>query len=485
MFHIPALVYAFLSGHHVPPIAERDALRTERPQDTDEFHELFRRTSTRLRCIHTSLIGRGVDNLRTSVGVLVLFQRLVARFRAAVHKHAALNVLVRFVTKRSTLEKLQELHGVIDRLFGYLGLLEDPEMVTWREEWDGDCDRMHKLFTQRVDQPKFIVARLPNAEIAEMLAILKFELEFHRDELSSEQKKLMKDTCAKVMRCTNVKVPRISAFYIPTMDVDLGSHYESVRDTICDVKRGVYDQETRLVAQYLYADRLYARQLFWRATEIWHGFQHPNVSKMLGESLVQNQPLVVWEDAAAHGNFIHFFAGEHDNHQRRLWRMFLQVGHGLNYIHQQGQTHGNLKCSHILVARNGTPKICHFELSKGSTVGGVDRWKSPEYNLGTGIDPSKAGDVYAFGLCIIEARSGGIPYGLECDEHVKDQLQLGDCYPRPEDMRDDEWDVVKRFVAHNPNDRPTMAQAIEMLEELAWKEALEEETDADRGVKTA
>ncbi|KAL4166396.1 hypothetical protein KRP22_013656 [Phytophthora ramorum] len=360
MFHIPALVYAFLSGHHVPPITERDVLRTERPQDTDEFHELFRRTSTRLRCIHTSLIGRGVDNLRTSVGVLVLFQRLVARFRAAVHKHAALNVLVRFVTKRSTLEKLQELHGVIDRLFGYLGLLEDPEMVTWREEWDGDCDRMHKLFTQRVDQPKFIVARLPNAEIAEMLAILKFELEFHRDELSSEQKKLMKDTCAKVMRCTNVKVPRISAFYIPTMDVDLGSHYESVRDTICDVKRGVYDQETRLVAQYF-----------------------------------------------------------------------------------------------------------------------------PEYNLGTGIDPSKAGDVYAFGLCIIEARSGGIPYGLECDEHVKDQLQLGDCYPRPEDMRDDEWDVVKRFVAHNPNDRPTMAQAIEMLEELAWKEALEEETDADRGVKTA
>ncbi|KAE8956297.1 hypothetical protein PF011_g31529, partial [Phytophthora fragariae] len=94
----------------------------------------------------------------------------------------------------------------------------------------------------------------------------------------------------------NVHVPKISAFYIPSVDVD---DCEGVWDTRgCEVKRGVYDQETRLVAQYLSADNRYARQLFWSATEIWHGFRHPNVAKMLGESLVEAKPVVVWEDAA-------------------------------------------------------------------------------------------------------------------------------------------------------------------------------------------
>ncbi|KAE9060184.1 hypothetical protein PF006_g31710, partial [Phytophthora fragariae] len=138
---------------------------------------------------------------------------------------------------------------------------------------------------------------------------------------------------------SKVHVPKISAFYIPSVDVD---DCEGVWDTRgCEVKRGVYDQETRLVAQYLSADNRYARQLFWSATEIWHGFRHPNVAKMLGESLVEAKPVVVWEDAAVHGNFIHYFANEDKSNQRRLWRIFLQVAHGLNYIHQQGKTHGN------------------------------------------------------------------------------------------------------------------------------------------------
>ncbi|GMF28666.1 unnamed protein product [Phytophthora lilii] len=346
-------------------------------------------------------------------------------------------------------------------------------MNRWRREWVQVCERMYALFEVRVAKPKLAIMRLPNAQIAEMLGMMKFELEYHEKELSPKQLKLMKDTMTKVVRCSNVHVPKISPFYIPSADLELGEHHEAVKDTSCEVKRGVYDQGTRLVAQYMSADDRYARQLFWSATTMWHGFQHANVAKILGESLVETEPFVVWEDGAIYGNFIHYFADEHELYQKRLWRMFLQAGHGLNYIHQQGKSHGSLKCSHILVAEDGTPKICHFDLSK-KRVGAIDRWKGPEYNLGKGLDPSKAGDVYAFGLCIIEARTGDIPYGLDCDESIKSQLEELDCYPRPDGLRDDEWNVVRRFVAHKPEDRPTMAQAIEMIEELAWKEALED-----------
>ncbi|KAI9985250.1 hypothetical protein PInf_004575 [Phytophthora infestans] len=229
--------------------------------------------------------------------------------------------------------------------------------------------------------------------------------------------------------------PKISPFFIPPVDLDVKEERGEIEDTSCTVRQGVYDQETRLIAQYLSADNRYARQLFWAATEIWHGFEHPNVAKIVGESMLLSQPCVVWEDAAAHGNFIRFFASERGCNQRKLWRMFLQVGHGLSHIHQRGGTHGSLKCSHILVDESGTPKICHFELINAA-VGSVDRWKGPEYNLGKGEDPSKP-EMSTRSACVLLKRA-------------------------------------RRFVAHDPRDRPTMALAIEMIEELAWKESFEE-----------
>ncbi|KAE9165490.1 hypothetical protein PF004_g29481, partial [Phytophthora fragariae] len=336
MFHIAAWVSAFLVESNTVAVSplSRD--------NQDEFHGLFARVDARLRCVDRTLRGCGRYNLRTSVCVLVLLQRLVARFQRAVTKHRELNLLVRFATQRSTLDQLKALHRVIDRLFGYVGLQRHPQMTEWRDRWAQDCVRMYATFEGRVKQPQLAVAGLPTAEIAEILAIMKFELDYHKDKLTPQQVALLQKTASKVVASSKVHVPKISAFYIPSVDVEFGDDCDGVWDTRgCEVKRGVYDQETRLVAQYLSADNRYARQLFWSATEIWHGFRHPNVAKMLGESLVEAKPVVVWEDAAVHGNFIHYFANEDKSNQRRLWRMFLQVAHGLNYIHQQGKAHGN------------------------------------------------------------------------------------------------------------------------------------------------
>jgi len=487
MFHILGSVCAFLETTEYTEILTRDG-RDElwlRCQDGhDEFHELFTQVYDRLHRVHRELGGCGRGNLRRSVGVLVLVRRLVARFQAAVTRRREQHVLVRFATKRATLGRVKALHKVLDALFGHVELESDPLMAQWETLWPTQCDRMYEVFQARVKDPKPLVARVPNAEIAEFLGLMKYEFVYFSKEQAPNQAELLDKTMKKVIRCSSVHVPTISSSYVPSVEIDLGEDHSKVKDTRCQVKHGVYDQETQLVAQYLSADSRYARQLFWHATEMWHGFHHQNVAKMMGESMLELQPLVLWEDVAAHGNFIHFFATEHEDNQKQLWRKFLQVGHGLYYIHQQGGTHGNLKCSHILLAEDGTPKICHFELSQGRDTCTFDRWKGPEYNLGKGLDPSKPGDVYAFGLCIIEARTGNIPYDVDCDDAVMSQLETLECYPRPYEMRHDEWKVVKRFVAHNPEERPTMAQAIEMVEKLAWKEAMEEEAGKP-SVKTA
>ncbi|OWZ19894.1 Serine/threonine protein kinase [Phytophthora megakarya] len=474
MFHVAALVSSFLHSEDLTFAQDNtDVLWIKCSDPQDEFHYLFTRFYDRLRIIHQTLEGCGQDNFVPCVGILEMFHRLTTRFHAAVTKHRGLNLLIRFATKRSTLENLRNFHGFLDKLSQNLELKNE-----WRKTWKQDCDQMYKVYEDKVKKPQLAIIGLPNAEVAEILAILKFEWEYNKHKLTEKEAELLWKTTNKAARSSGVKIPKISAFYIPSVDVELESNFDVVSG--CTLSRGVYDHETRLVAQYLSADDRYARQLFWCATEIWHGFEHPNVAKIVGESLVCCKPCVLWEEASAQGTFIHYFAGEQQNNRKRLWRMFLQVARGLHYIHHQGGTHGNLKCSHILVTADDTPKICHFELCKGSG-GAIDPWKGPEYNLGTGLDPSKPGDVYSFGLCIIEARTGDIPYGTSDDDYVTSQLQKEfDCYPRPQvgtegcEFDNDEWKVVERFVAHNPTDRPTMAQAIEMIEELAWKEAMKE-----------
>ncbi|KAG7384707.1 hypothetical protein PHYPSEUDO_002352 [Phytophthora pseudosyringae] len=491
MFHIPKLVSAFLAltDSLTPPTSKSrgDELWRQDPSDpSDELHELFTSVHARLRCVHRTLRGCGRGNVFASVAVLVLLTRLVARFHAAVAKHRELNLLVRFATKRSTLGKLQELHRVIDLLFRLLELTGHLEMTKWSHEWEPQCRRMYAAFAERVKKPQLAVQGLPDAKVAEIMAIMKFEIVYHENESTADQYLLLRNTFNALVRSSKVKVSKVPAFYIPSVDVEFGLPHEAIEGTSlsCVVTRSVCDQAARLVVQYLSADDRYSEQLFLGATEIWHGFQHPYVMKMVGGSHVGSEHFVVWEDVAAHGNFIHCFTNgrcDHELHRRHLWRMFLQVARGLHYIHRQGQTHGSLKCSQIVVAEDKTPKICQFELSEDSRAGALDRWKSPESNLDPDLKPSKAGDVYAFGLCIIEAFTRAIPYEALEDDDVMIQFEEGRCYPRPEDMRDDEWDVVRRFVTHNPNDRPTMAQGIDMVEELAWKEAKEEEEAAVYG----
>lgn len=468
MLHVARLVHAYVGGSS-SPITEALAHRCQDP--SDEFQRLFSSLLERLGRLDEELRGRcSVAQFRGPVIGLVLWGRLVARFHEVVDKHKRKHRLVRFATKRSTLSELEMIHRDVDVLLALLGLSED-----WSEQWSEDRNQMYRLFAERLTEARKAIYGLSNPQIVEALAIMMHEVKFHGKEMPVTEAKRMRSVFMKVATSSGATVPRIPAIFIPPVDVEVGAPQQVIQGTAagCVLSRGVWDSETRLVAQYLSVDRQYAKTLFLRSTEQWYGLEHPNVVKMLGLSYLESNQFVVWEDVASCGNFLHYFAGseDHETHQRRLWRMFLQVAHGLDYIHRQGRAHGNLKCSQILVADGDVAKICHFELSR---AGGVDRWKSPEYNLGKGPDPSTAGDVYALGLSVIEARTNEIPYGMDSEDMVLEHLREGERYPRPEGFNDEEWDVIEKLCAHDPLKRPSMAQAIEMVEELAWKEAMEE-----------
>lgn len=464
MKHIPWLVCAFLPGVGL------DKLETRCQDPNDELQRLLSRLCERLRRLRGDLDDRcSAETLRSLVVDVAVWKQLVTRFRRVVDRHKSKHRLVRFATKRPTLDELEVLHEQVDEQLLRPGLSGD-----WRRDWAQDRAQMHRLFAERLKEARAAMRGLTTAQVVEVLAILKYEMDFHADEMDPEQVELLRATFTKITTLSGAKVPRIPKFFIPPSAVVVRTPHEIEGVTTgCVLLYGIWDRETRLVAQYVSMDPSYAKTLFLRTTEKWYGLEHENVVKMLGASHLASNRFVVWEDVASCANFINYFAGcgEHERHQRRLWRMFLQVARGLEYIHRQGRTHGSLKCSQILVADGDVPKICLFELSAED---GVDRWKSPEHNLGAGSDPSPAGDIYALGLCIVEARTSETPYGLDSDDVVLRHLREDESYPRPDGFLDEEWAVVEKLCAHNPQDRPSMAQTIQLMEELARTEKMEE-----------
>ncbi|KAG6947288.1 hypothetical protein JG687_00016190 [Phytophthora cactorum] len=81
-----------------------------------------------------------------------------------------------------------------------------------------------------------------------------------------------------------------------------------------------------------------------------------------------------------------------------MWKLLHEAVLGLEYLHERGIIHGDLRCSNILVGSDGMAKLSNLRLS-GSTSVASSRWQSPEVLEGN--PPSQQSDVYSLGICII------------------------------------------------------------------------------------
>ncbi|KAJ8902872.1 hypothetical protein NDN08_006192 [Rhodosorus marinus] len=112
-----------------------------------------------------------------------------------------------------------------------------------------------------------------------------------------------------------------------------------------------------------------------------------------------------------------------------------QVLDGLDWLHANGITHGDLHASNVLVDINGTVKLTDYgiadELRSGKSEDSVNAhppwWTAPEL-LGAGVDgkSSIAADLWALGATLIELADGQAPYS----DHHPDR-------PRPENPQTD------------------------------------------------
>lgn len=144
----------------------------------------------------------------------------------------------------------------------------------------------------------------------------------------------------------------------------------------------------------------------------------------------------------------------------------VQIADALEYGHQHGIIHCDVKPGNILVDRRGRAKIVDFGIARAATqtwamattVLGTAAYMAPENVEGTRPDPRS--DVYSLGLVLYEMLAGRLPFEGESVAAVTAQRLVKDPIPLRrfnQDVSPQLEAITMRSLARDPAQRPQTA----------------------------
>ncbi|KAA1469404.1 hypothetical protein DENSPDRAFT_835021 [Dentipellis sp. KUC8613] len=220
------------------------------------------------------------------------------------------------------------------------------------------------------------------------------------------------------------------------------------------------------------------------------GFNHPNIVRFLGVSIPEDTrvtPVMIVSELCSNGDLFDYIRNVPPPSLYRVLCIMLDIARGLEYLHLRKPSviHRDCKSSNILITSKGVAKIADFGLAKvkqstrsmvRSLVGTVN-WQAPELWHAHPKYNHKV-DVFAAGMVFWEMLQWHNPnkkYPWEgMNEHAIYEI-VGAKRQRPSvaGLRK-LWcpeivDLMEQMWAQEHQDRPTMTQVVERLEELVRK----------------
>lgn len=148
---------------------------------------------------------------------------------------------------------------------------------------------------------------------------------------------------------------------------------------------------------------------------------HPNVVALIESIEHEGQHLLLMELLEG-GNLQKWMDRRPD--LAEILTVFAQICDGLEYIHDRGLVHRDLKPGNILFRRDGVPKIADLglvrrmgnrsSLTQTGVMMGTAAYVSPEQILST-RETGPAGDLYSLGVTLFEALTGRWPFVHDSD----------------------------------------------------------------------
>jgi serine/threonine protein kinase len=200
---------------------------------------------------------------------------------------------------------------------------------------------------------------------------------------------------------------------------------------------------------------------------VWSRATHPNITPFLGFTFDFHRPALpcLISPYYKHGNITSYL--KKYPYMNRL-RLISQVADALSYLHDISIIHGDIKSSNILINDEGKASLTDFGLSiilhasgfTTKTTAGTWRFMAPELMAADDIYTrvSKATDVWAFAMTIVEILTGCVPFS-----HIGNPTKIIDAVlkgGRPErkgypSIPDHIWRMLERCWALDPTQRPS------------------------------
>ncbi|XP_058068880.1 probable inactive receptor kinase At2g26730 [Magnolia sinica] len=214
----------------------------------------------------------------------------------------------------------------------------------------------------------------------------------------------------------------------------------------------------------------------------WVGsLKHPNLIQLVAYHSSNEDKLLIYR-FQRNKSLLYLLENYADGKRDFPWRHRLSIANGiargLDYIYRKSVDehvpHGNLKLSNILLNENEEPLISEYGFQryidpKRAVLYASNGYKAPEKSL------TEKADVYSFGVILLELLTGKTieRTGLDLPKWVRSKVReewTGEVFDREVNRVGNQWafpllNVSLKCVSHLPENRPTIAEVLDKIEE--------------------
>jgi tRNA A-37 threonylcarbamoyl transferase component Bud32 len=154
-------------------------------------------------------------------------------------------------------------------------------------------------------------------------------------------------------------------------------------------------------------------------------------------------------------------------------RIGVQIAKGLQFAHEKGVVHRDIKTANLFFTQDRVVKIMDFGLAKmteevrrsATVIGGTPYYMAPEQAAGQNVD--HRADLYAFGVTLFELVTGSVPFREGDVTHQHRHAAAPDPRGRVADLPEPLALLILQLMAKAPDQRPaTTAEVVRTLEKL-------------------